>query len=1627
MKRASRRKTMSVILAIVMITSLCGGFYAQAEDIEGDATEITVESSAPDTKEAGTGPSVVPSAEPCAEPSVESGCEAELAFRELSQTMSDGVTVKVSGNLPEGTELFAEIVDVSLDEGEVLYAYNITLRLDGEEYLITEAVTVSFLNVELPADASVEAYHIDGDEVEQIDVTAIADAGIATMTADSFSIYALVGSSTKITSSYTLSKQQQITLTNCKINSTADADKKAGSWSITQTDGYISFVTEDVSSTSSVTIKGEKEGTATVKCVYQDGSQSRTNTYSVTVTNIKYGYTGVIHHVDVEIADATVDITQNIVDQNGAPITTITKQIVGTVTGVSGATLDLVTGNDLAVGNFIYAGSYGEYQGSGGDRTAFNVSLDNLAGVSAVVEITYAVRDSEGNIVKDEHGNDVTAKLSDVKVTFTTVDIKEAIEVCPGTFYGGNKGMDLSIVTNETITGTQTLTSALTITKTFTGLTSAEIGTLESTFAITVTGISAGNVGTYTKTLLNASSVDNDNHIYTWAFTDLITGDYTVDESGFTSSAISTGYSIASKVNGTAGITGTTATVAADAAETVDFINTYTLNTVDISGTKFWDYEEGTALPQSVTVELLKNDDPFSTPVTATTTAALLWKYTFSDYPEYDGSSHNEYSVREIAVYGAELSSGRFVVYGTSIAPNSEKQVLGCWVAGTEDYDITNTWVPAENMGTGGFSVSKYIKGTETPLAGAVFTLSSASVPDFAPITQTTTLENGGQLDFAGLAEGSYTLTETAPSGYSPVGPWIVTVTQEGKTLVRVDAPADGNIFTNIWNWVVNATGNNGFLGGTLTVYNSLIPTYTVSYFDNLSDAVITVPNPQTKTEGIDLLLSDAVPAYGGHVFTGWNTEADGSGETYASHAVYTADESLELYAQWKDLIGFYLSINGEILDYTNNVASRPSAQFSDAVYSDTVLFTGSSSEDNYYNLGDSNVRAEFSPGGSLVLTGSFPSDSAVFAKLLELYPSGSSSGKRPTKTLGGNNINGYNLNTNYYYIQWYVVKDLADSWHVDGVIVDKTYTVTWMNGSSVLETDTGVLYNSVPIFNGVTPQKASTDALTYTFTGWNTTPDAAALTSLPNVTENAVYYAQFTPQTRSYTVSYMLDGAAYGTPASVFVGTKTGVAPKATVAGSTVTDWSTDDATVAQESFIMTAHDVVFTATSTKNCHSVSYEWGNAAPAGAPALPSGYASKAYSESVSVAPNASGFKATYEGEYGYWSVSAWSTDDVSVSEGNFAMPDKDVVLTAVWTFTRYGQYRVVYNGSGGTVSGGQTIVTKSYNTDSFYDIKSNSEIGFSFTGHTFAGWTTEPDGNVFAEIGGEWPALESGSTVYYYAKWDTLRCHVAYEFRGELIPAEAELPDNGGWFDYGYEFDSEQPAAVHGYNFDGWYVEDDETAYSSYDPPLTQLYEFLVALFQTEHEFADRTPMTGNIVLYGYWSEAEAYDVTYEWGGSHPSDAVLPVQGSYYPGDLVTIAPSRTTSQAFWTFNGWTIDSSAAGNFSMGEQNITVVGSWTFNEPYFPPIITDSPSPSPSNSPEQSPTVEPSSSVSPVPYEAIPNPIVPNAEAPVTQPGGDTPQTGDSSNLPLMVILLSLSAVGIGAVVIVAKGKKRGK
>ena len=71
---------------------------------------------------------------------------------------------------------------------------------------------------------------------------------------------------------------------------------------------------------------------------------------------------------------------------------------------------------------------------------------------------------------------------------------------------------------------------------------------------------------------------------------------------------------------------------------------------------------------------------------------------------------------------------------------------------------------------------------------------------------------------------------------------------------------------------------------------NFEIKTYTVNYDANGGS---NAPAAQTKTYGVDLVLTSAVPTLDGYDFVQWATRADGSGAKYESGSIYTVNESV--------------------------------------------------------------------------------------------------------------------------------------------------------------------------------------------------------------------------------------------------------------------------------------------------------------------------------------------------------------------------------------------------------------------------------------------------------------------------------------------------------------------------------------------------------------------------------------------------------------------------------------------------------------------------------------------------------------------------------------------------------------
>jgi len=122
-------------------------------------------------------------------------------------------------------------------------------------------------------------------------------------------------------------------------------------------------------------------------------------------------------------------------------------------------------------------------------------------------------------------------------------------------------------------------------------------------------------------------------------------------------------------------------------------------------------------------------------------------------------------------------------------------------------------------------------------------------------------------------------------------------------TLSSTKPARDGYDFTG-WNTKADGSGTAYASGGKYTKNESAtlyaqwkLKTYTITYNAN---GGTNAPSAQTKTHGVDLTLSSSKATRVGYGFSGWNTNASGTGTSYAPGAKYTKNENITLYAQWK-------------------------------------------------------------------------------------------------------------------------------------------------------------------------------------------------------------------------------------------------------------------------------------------------------------------------------------------------------------------------------------------------------------------------------------------------------------------------------------------------------------------------------------------------------------------------------------------------------------------------------------------------------------------------------------------------------------------------------------------------------
>ena len=283
----------------------------------------------------------------------------------------------------------------------------------------------------------------------------------------------------------------------------------------------------------------------------------------------------------------------------------------------------------------------------------------------------------------------------------------------------------------------------------------------------------------------------------------------------------------------------------------------------------------------------------------------------------------------------------------------------------------------------------------------------------------------------------------------------------------------------NGWNTSAYGYGTSYAPGGTytgnanLTLYAQWTPvTYTVSYNANGGSGA---PGNQTKTYGVDLILSSTKPTRTGYNFTGWNTSSLGYGTSYAGGAKYTGNADLTLYAQWTP--------NNYTIVFHGNGATGGSTASMQMQYNETKQLN----ENGFVKTGHSFKNWNTLSGGN-------GTPYADKQSVKNLAVSGSS-----TVTL---------------YAQW----------------TPDTYTVHYdANGGSGAPNDQIKTYGVTLTLSSAKPTRTG-----YTFQNWNTKPDGSGTMYAPGTSYSAneplTLYAQW--KINTYTVSYNANGGA-GAPNS--------------------------------------------------------------------------------------------------------------------------------------------------------------------------------------------------------------------------------------------------------------------------------------------------------------------------------------------------------------------------------------------------------------------------------------------------------------------------------------------------------------
>ena len=759
-------------------------------------------------------------------------------------------------------------------------------------------------------------------------------------------------------------------------------------------------------------------------------------------------------------------------------------------------------------------------------------------------------------------------------------------------------------------------------------------------------------------------------------------------------------------------------------------------------------------------------------------------------------------------------------------------------------------------------------------------------------------------------------------------------------------APA-GQSFVG-WNTVAAGSGTPYAAGASVTITGDLVlyaqwsaNPHKVTYKANGgtgNDVFVDIAYNQVHT-----VAANSFGAPTGQSFNVWNTEANGSGTSYAPGAQVTITGDLVLYAQWAPTdhkvtynanggIGQDRQVNVKYGDVHTVEANSFTAQ-TNYVFTGWNTVAGGSGTPYAVGatiniVGDVTLYAqwEFVPPDAIIVNLNPNGGTLTGATSITVY-TGSAYGQLPGLT------GAWSLSPppggqfySYEFAGWFTTPlagytkieedtivtlttehTLYARWYATGV---NTFTVVFDGNSGVPELQLRIVEENGTLGADMPDEPTRVN---YDFLEWNTAIDGSGskFDETTPVTRNIRVYAKWNPRPTFYTVTFRGNN---GLPEMQTCRVEEGTALEANMpewpvrVGYVFTGWNTrqdGQGSAFTDKTIVNGNTTVY-AMWTPEARTVTYKAGQ-----------GTGQDVVVDTVYDAHHIT-MGNTFTAPVGY-SFNGWNTEadggGTSYAPSVEIIVKSNVELYAQW---KANQYKVTYKANGG--AGQDVEVPVVYNQT--YTIVANTFTAPA--GHTFGGWNTAAAGN------GTSYAVNAQITitdnVVLYARWTGNPHTVTYKANGGT---NADVVDNVA-YNAEYTIKSNSFTPPSGKVFDGWNTSESGSG--------------------TSYSAGSRITISGDVVLYAQWKDpgggvvVTTRTVTFNGNGGTPETQTRSVASGGSVGAANMPANPTLTD---YTFVEWNTMQNGSGSVFTATttvtSNITVYAKWvrTIDDPEVPMGFTE--------------------------------------------------------------------------------------